>query len=107
MTRGTSWGMGLAFGLVLGVAPHAAAQIPGWEKPAGWVPDPVDKSVRARAADPRSKNLSIQAGGGYTNFRDQGARGVTNAGAQWNLRAVFGFARPFGVEALRLTTPHL
>jgi hypothetical protein len=47
----------------------------------------------------RENPLTLQVGGGMTNFTERGARSLTNPGGSWGLRAVSGMNRVFGLEA--------
>jgi hypothetical protein len=44
------------------------------------------------------QNLTVAAGGGFTNFTEQGTDAVTGAGGNWTLRGIFGADQALALE---------
>jgi len=86
--------LGFALGL-LGLARAAHAQLEPHISGA-----PGEEHIRSRIG------VSIQGGGGVTDFTGSGERGATNIGGSWDIRAVFGTRQIVGIEAAYVGSAH-
>jgi hypothetical protein len=95
----------LGAGLVLaaGLCGRAWAQSDEESKAGDASKEEVGTSTRGMAVEQRRffslPNLTLSAGGGFSNFTQGGTQAITSAGGVWELRAVLGADQIFGLEA--------